>query len=312
MNYADVGKGIEVLRQRTIAAANETFVGKPLVLEHVDPRFNSDAPEILRVRVGTCDRVGFTDDGWAFSEGPWDESVSAEDRQRYAALNPSCGYRVLATGRGGRWNNIPYERELTRIEFHHLALCKQRSRYEESEFRLNAVTNPQGEITMFKFLRKFIPAGAPAGTVPVTEEVEIPSDTVIKIGTREVRLNDVIAAEEKANTEAGKPPVADDGKSAGERAAEAAAAGRLNAAKDDTLVIVAGKQITVRQLRENAEARENATRAATEKSAAEARENVARGTEDFRKLANAAAAAPKEEYPQTAGTLEEGMKRGKY
>lgn len=334
VSYADRGLGIEVLRRSTIESANQSFIGKPLVIEHVNPRLNVADPEVRRVTVGFCDKVGMTPDGWAFVEGAFAPEVTDEQRADFAALNPSCGYNVIGVGSGGRWNNVPYERELTAIEFHHLALCRGRSRYEESEFRLNAITHPTGDKSMSFFtLFKKKPA-ALAGAAPVVEEIQIPADTTIKLPSgREVRLNDVVASQENADKDKAAVDAAETAAKAGETAApipaadtkpaegapaaatpapvaevkpegqqaidaaNAAAEGRLN-----STILVSGKPVTVRELAAAFEARENALAASR-----------SQGAKDFAKLQNAALG--KQDlggYAKTAGTLEEGMTRGKY
>lgn len=336
MNYADRGLGIECLRRATIEQANATFVGKPLILEHVNPRLNIADPEVKAVTIGIVDKVGMTPDGWAFAEGEFAPGITEEQRLNCLERNPSCGYNVLATGAGGRWNNVPYERELTAIEFHHLALCRGRSRYEESEFRLNAINHQTGDKSM-SFFKLFRKKPAPAtGGAPVVEEIEIPADTTIKLANgKEVRLNDVVASQEEADKkkEAGEvaaevaaaagetapavaaapaapaaaapagetpTPVAAtsaDGQQAID-AANAAAEGRLNSE-----IVVSGKRVKVRDLVSLYEARETAAAAAREQ-----------GRRDFARL-NAAATnggSAAGTYHKTAGTLDEGLKRGNY
>lgn len=338
VNYADRGLGIECLRRATIEEANPTFLGKPLVLEHVNPRLNVADPVVKAVTIGVVDAVGMTPDGWAFAEGDFAPEVTAEQRLNFVELNPSCGYNVLATGSPGRWNNVPFERELAKIEFHHLALCRGRSRYEESEFRLNAINNPNGDPSMsfFKLFRKKPAVGTAAAVV---EETLIPADTMIKLASgKEVRLNDVVASQEQSDKEAGEK-AAETAAAAGDTAApvpaaaaapaaaapaggtpapvaavssegqqaidaaNAAAEGRINAAGNDAEVLVKGKRVKVSTLTAAYEAREAAAAAARTE-----------GRRDFDRLNSAATTGARElgSYHKTAGTLEEGMKRGRY
>lgn len=320
--------GVEVLRRETLERDLETFIGKPLTLEHVETRLNITDPEVIKVTIGLVDKVGRdSQTGWFYAEGE-----ITDDRGREAAKthNPSCGYRVKSTNAGGRWNNLPYERELSAIEFHHLALSSKRVRYEEAEFRLNAVENPNGESpTMFKFLKKFLAPGAPAGTAPTVQEVEIPADTVIKSASgKEFRLNDVVAgAEEAATAEAAEKKKAADAAaaanhspagteaaaaavaaapaavaSAGIAAATQAAEGRINVT-DETEVLVAGKPVKVKALIAAHEERLNAAE----------RDRLA-GAADFNKLQNASIRGRTDfsNFDKASGGLAEGMKRGKY
>jgi hypothetical protein len=297
VDYSDIGKGIECLRRGTIERALQSFVGKPLTIRHVD--LNLDPATIPAI--GRINSVGYDkDEGWFYCEGSID---SDEGREAARTLNPSCGYKITDKGPAGRWNNIPYNQELTGIEFHHLALCPGRSRYEESDFRLNAVTNNNGEITMFKFIKTI--AAAVAGGKPVTEEVEIPADTVIKIGDQEVRLNALVDAKTAQDAAAAK-------KTKDEADAKLAAeAGRANAITDATeIVLPDGKKTTVGDLKTAYEARENAVKAEAET----ARLNALKGKADFEKLQQAASTGGtlNQGFSQTAGTLAEGLKRGKY
>lgn len=297
VDYSDIGKGIECLRRATIEDALQSFIGKPLTLGHVDPSIDPDKVPAH----GRVNTVGYDKDtGWFFCEGCVDT-----DEARAAAMTraPSCGYNVLSKGPAGRWNNIPYNQELTAIEFHHLALEKRRVRYEEADFRLNAVTNPNGETTMFKFLRKIVGA---AGTNPVTEEVEIPADTVIKTADgKDVRLNACIEAFQANETaaDAEKKRLAD------EKAKADADAARTNAVTDDTLVLVGDRKVTIKELRAAHEARENAVKADKEKAETEARENSIA----FKKLQEARDKGPViAPYSPSDGSKSEALVRGKY
>ncbi len=300
VDYSDIGKGIECLRRATIEDALQTFIGKPLTIGHVDPSIDPDKVP----HHGRVNNVGYDKEtGWFFCEGSVDT-----DEARTAAMTrqPSCGYNVLSKGPAGRWNNIPYNQELTGIEFHHLALENKRVRYEEADFRLNAVTNPNGEINMFKFIKTI--AAAVAGGKPVTEEVEIPADTVIKVGDKDVRLNacvEAFQANELAAAEVAKQKAADD------KAKADAEAARLNAVTptDDTEVLVNGKKVLVKDLRAAYESRENAVKADQAKKDEEARLNAIA----FNKLQNAAANGPVvTPYAATDGSKSESLKRGKY
>lgn len=300
VSYEDRGLGIEAVRRSTIEAANKTFIGKPLVLEHVSTRLNVTDEAVKRVTVGTVDAAGMTDDGWAFVEGPLAPGVKPED---LAGRNPSSGYNVLETGGGGRWNNVPYERELTAIEFHHLALCRARSRYEEADFRLNAVTNPQGEITMFK-LKFWQKDPAKPDAQPVAVERDLAPETEIEVGGQKVRLNALVESHQATEAEKAK---------AKEKAASAATdATRENAITDETVVEVDGKPVTVAQLKASHAERQNAIQAA----AAAAEEEKKKGRQDYDRL-NAAAAgagrgAPAHPYATNDGSQETKLKRGNY
>lgn len=292
--YGD--KGIEVLRRATIQSCLQSFIGKPLTIEHIDPRLNVADPEVMkRVAHGVVDAVGFdAETGWFWCQG---DVTSDKGREAAGRMSPSCGYNVTEKIGGGRWNNLPYEREPVGIAFHHLALTEKRPRYEEADFRLNAVTDNEGKTMAFKFIKTI--AAALAGGAPTVTEVEIPADATIKSATgKEYRLNAVIEAQEAAAI-------------AAETAAAAAAPdARANAITDETEVLVRGKKVKVKDLIAAEDARLNAVAAAeTEQS----RLNDA-GKKDFIKLNAAAAqgAVIRTDYPKTQGGMAEGMKRGTY
>ncbi len=295
--YPEIGKGIEVVRRATILRDLQSFVGKPLTLEHVDPRLNVADPAVFsRISHGKVDAVGFDKDtGWFFCEG---DVTSAAARD--PALNPSAGFRVLQTSAGGRWNNVPFERELSRLEFHHLALSRSRSRYEESEFRLNAVKTPEGKTAMKLMFWKKDPAKPDAA--PAAVEHDLPAETRLNVAGKDVPLADLIASHEAEEKRKGE---------------EAEVAARANAAApaltDDTEVMVGGKPVKISALKASYAARENAATAAADQ-AAEARENAAkqaRGTAAFNQLAAArGAAATSPTIAQSSGSPQEQMQRG--
>lgn len=281
--------GIEVLRRATIERDLKTMIGKPLIIEHVDPALD---PAMLTAH-GRVNNVGFdAETGFFFAEGSVDTD---EGRAAAIVLKPSCGYRVKGTGAGGRWNNISFDRELTGLEFHHLALCKGRVRYEESDFRLNAVTNEKGEITMFNFLfkKKSVVDGK---TVETAEEHALPSDAVVKIGDTEHRLNSLVESYQKteADRAAADKKAADDAKL--KRDAEEATA-RTNAITDETEIVIDGKKVTVGALKQAHAASELAK---------------SQGKDSFARLNAAATATPKVALATGANSAADKSTRGKY
>lgn len=305
VDYSDNGLGIECLRRATIERHLQSFIGKPLTLEHIDPRLNVGDPAIFaQYAHGVVDKVGQDADGWFYCEG---EITTEQARREAPSRNPSCGYLVKMTGPGGRWNNVPFKRELTEIEFHHLALCSGRSRYEESEFRLNATTEDQGKTMKFKLLRTIV--AAVAGGKATTEEVELSGDTVLKLPTGgEIRLNDAVEAYAEDEKEKAEEAEAEKKKK------EAEEAGRENAITDETEVMVGDKKVKVAVLREAYTSRQNAAQVEKDRAAEEARLNAEAGKRDFAKIQAAGNGQPivRKDFPQTAGSLDESLKRGKY
>jgi hypothetical protein len=265
VDYSDIGMGIEVLRRETIAAALNSYIGRPLTLGHVSTTLAAE--RLDAVAEGRVDKVGWDPEtGWFFCEGTVETDAA---RAAGMTMRPSAGLVVKGYGPAGRWNNVKYERELTAIEFHHLALVP-RGRYEEADFRLNAVTTKLGEITMFKFIAKILKKNAEGKEETVTEERELPADTEIDVGGTKVRLNALIESKQAIDRAAADAETARLAKEKADKAAADAAA-RNNAAPvtDETEVLVDGKKVTIKDLKAAHAA--NATRGNAVKAAADAR-----------------------------------------
>lgn len=283
--------GIEVIRRATILRDMQSFVGKPLIIEHVDPEKFDPATLPAHGRVNS---VGFdVETGWFWCAGSVDTD---EGRQAARERNPSCGYIVPkgAAGPAGRWNNIAFDRELTALDFHHLALCKARARYEEADFRLNAVTEIREGKTMnlFKLFRTQKPAEA--GAAAVTTETEIPADTEITLASGvKVRLNS-LAESFEANEKAAKD-------AADKKRLEDEANARLNALNDDTEVLVAGKKVTIGALK----------KAHADAETARVNEETA-GKEAFARLNTAAVTGNVVRFSESANSAKDKSTRGNY
>lgn len=305
--------GLEVIRRGVIDAALQTMIGAPLVIKHV--KTNIPRERLNAVKHGTVDKVGYNSEtGFYFCEGSVDTD---EAREAAKTMRPSCGFQIITdvpgaqASHGGRWNNIAFDREITAFEFHHLALEDIRPRYEESKFRLNAVTEetqPGNIMSFFKLFRTKKPAEA--GAAAVTEEFDLPADAEITLpdGTKS-RLNSVV---EDATAERTR-------KSEEERK-RAAAGQRLNVAElpdDADVEISPGKIVKVGVLKAAHAAAESATSA-----------SVTRTEEDRKKLERLNAVEKEAgrtafetlEAAQRAGSLErlnsvppeDSFKRGNY
>lgn len=149
INYEDCAKGgQELLRKETIDSYLQTLVGYPLTIGHIDTKMTS----FEDVSHGTVDKVGFdSDKGWHFCEGPI-ETDNARNCIK-EGWGVSVGMRALEFGPGGMWLNNPYDREMKRIKFHHLALVEpgMKPRIDQSEIRLNSTAKkPMNIVTIIK------------------------------------------------------------------------------------------------------------------------------------------------------------------
>lgn len=188
VSYTDCGGDVELLRQETIEKALHSALGNPLTIGHV--RTN----KIVTEAHGRIENVGRDpQSGWFFADGTI-ETDRARDKIRNNA-KPSCGYRVTSFGPGGVYHNIPYAREITGIEFHHLAIVDN-PRYEGAGYRLNA-KNPPAMKNPFKFIWNIVKPAAEAGGQPVTEaaSAEVAPDATVDVGNgKTARLNELVDA----------------------------------------------------------------------------------------------------------------------
>jgi hypothetical protein len=300
VDYSDVGCGIELLRRETIDAALNSAISNPLTKGHISTRINS----FDGISHGAIDKVGYDDaERMYFCEG---EITTDEARGLIKrGQKPSCGYTVTSFGPGGRYNNVPYEREITGIKFHHLAIVEN-PRYQEADFRLNSKT---GKPVMFKFIKTLLRPKEGGGEETVREEGNLPADTTLEINGKPVRLNDVIKAKVDADAkEARENAISEDaeieyapGKTA--KLSVLIAAHRANEAASDCDESDEDKK--KKKDDDDAKARENEV--AKKAKDAESRAN----STAYRVLQNAQKSAPPViERANSANTLQEQIQRG--
>lgn len=127
VSYKDVDAGIALLKNETINAALETFQAKPVIIDHSEV-----TPENYeKFRKGNVIAARFNSaDGWYYVDFivDDDEAIDCIENKGYSV---SCAYNVLDVGNGGLYQDIPYDGEITKISFTHLALVTM-PRYEES------------------------------------------------------------------------------------------------------------------------------------------------------------------------------------
>lgn len=128
--YKDKGDVFRVfLNENTIRNMGPTFAGKPVFVDHVDEV--SDDLDTLRAEA----------DGWVlksfFNEADgkhWCEFIVVSEKGEKAIQS---GYRLSNCyvpnefDRGGEWNGVAYQKEVTGGEYEHLAIVPN-PRYEES------------------------------------------------------------------------------------------------------------------------------------------------------------------------------------
>ena len=120
------------LSQEALNKAILSIKGRPVVIKHqkVTPQNMEDHA------VGYVSDCGFCSDDASFycnflvfdDEG---KEVIAKD------YSVSCAYIPKAFGKGGTWHNTPYDREVTELEFTHLALVPD-PRYEDAKIYENS------------------------------------------------------------------------------------------------------------------------------------------------------------------------------
>lgn len=307
VNYADVGAGVELVRKNTICACMATLVGQPLIVGHI----GVGAPVPAGKVHGRIDHVGYDErTNWAFCEGTIDTD-RARDLIR-AGWKPSVGMRVLATGPGGKDHNIAYTQELTRLNFHHLAIVEN-PRYQGADIRLNK-NQEKPAMSVIKWIKKVLrPATEAGGAATTVEETgELPVDTTLEIDGKPVRMNELVEAhKEKAAAEAAREnaigaddQVEIDGKPVKVSELVATYQARKNAAPE-------GEKEETDEEKKERETRENAVKAAATRKAAEetARAN---GLKSFKVIQGARASTPTPVLARanSAGTVKEQIARG--
>ena len=118
------------LSEETLFRCLPTIKGRPVIIDHktgITPENMNDyavgyVTGFNMQSACDCDFVIFEDEG---------KAVIAE------GYSVSCAYKPKAFGPGGTWHNVPYDREITDLEYTHLALV-QNPRYEDAKVYENA------------------------------------------------------------------------------------------------------------------------------------------------------------------------------
>lgn len=127
VSYEDVGAGIAFLPKETILKMLQSFVGKPVVIDHVDvtPKDFKDHA------VGYITKVWYDDyANWAKCSFLLTDDKAKEKVAR--GYSVSCAYDQVVTGPGGEKNAIHFHETILDGVGNHLALVTS-PRYEEAK-----------------------------------------------------------------------------------------------------------------------------------------------------------------------------------
>lgn len=320
VSYRDVkGGGIELLRKETIDRAIATAVGNALTVGHVIVT----AENRMAVENGIVTDFYFdANDGWYHVKG-YADTEEAKSRIR-RGFKPSCGYIVKSFGPGGMYHGIRYDKEITEIEFNHLAIV-DKPRYEDAVFRLNSVSivSPTN-MNVFKFLKKLVTrengADGKATESTKVESHEVSGETEVVIDGKPVKLNSLVEAHRansapEALTVSGDDEVEIDGK-------PVKVSALVEGYRKNSAAPVETPEQKAKREADEAAARTNAAPAETpeQKAKREADELAARnnaaaktGVESFFTLRNArenAAAAAPASTAKNSGTISDRVRTG--
>ena len=138
------GHGVVLIKKETLDESLKSMVGSPFIVLH--KTITEDNADELRD--GVCSTAYYNEaDGWYYTEGIiWDKT--AQNLITDKGWSVSCSYDVLEINdEGGVENNIPYDKEFTKLNFTHLALVNN-PRYERANIVFNAkdfITVGEGE-----------------------------------------------------------------------------------------------------------------------------------------------------------------------
>lgn len=127
VSYNDKNEGILLLKKEVIDEALDSFKNKPVIITHdgekqvgevVDCYYNTDKGVFI---------CGFN---------VWDKK--AQELLDNEDFSVSCTYNVEEKKEGGKYHNIDYDEEATKIIFKNLAIVNN-PRYQEAKEYLNSV-----------------------------------------------------------------------------------------------------------------------------------------------------------------------------
>lgn len=135
--------GLCLLKKTTIDKFLNTFIGKPVIIDHKDDIEPEDV-------VGIIDKVWFnTDDGWFWCSGFITDGEAIKLIQD--GYSVSCQYDITdyeVNEAHQKHNQVLYDKEITNGLFEHLAIVKN-PRYEEALIAVNKIQCKR-DVHMFK------------------------------------------------------------------------------------------------------------------------------------------------------------------
>lgn len=203
VNYKDIKCGICNLDKEVIDAMLPSFVGKPVTIGHV----KATPAELEKITNGNVISTYFDAASGKFRVKFLVTTDEAHQKIK-DGWKVSCAYDVLALDRtGGRRHAVPYDQDILKGTFTHLAICKpDEARYEDStggpvDDGMLVFNNSMGEAlllkdkptqeanSMFKFKFHF------PVTVEKLENSVDPEKTFVEVSAgKKVSVKDLIAA----------------------------------------------------------------------------------------------------------------------
>jgi len=134
VDYTDGDQRTTVLiKKEVLDEMNPSFIGMPVfnfIHKIIDPEtaFNFTEEEKEKLAVGVISGVGYnTESGYYTVEMMiWDEDTQENIEKGFTV---SCAYIPNETGPGGTYSNVPFDEEVLKSEYHHMAIVKD-PRYE--------------------------------------------------------------------------------------------------------------------------------------------------------------------------------------
>lgn len=132
-SYEDCDEGVALLEKEVIDKMLPSFIGKPVVIDHVDAQ-----PEEIFNSGLAVGRV--TDASWNPETGWYECTFTAESQEAKNLIkngySVSCAFNVKSVKEGGEWHAIKFQEAITDGSFTHLALVAN-PRYEDSKIFTN-------------------------------------------------------------------------------------------------------------------------------------------------------------------------------
>ncbi|MDR3243278.1 MAG: DUF2213 domain-containing protein, partial [Elusimicrobiota bacterium] len=201
-----------LIGEETLKDMNPTFAGKPIYVNHQE----------VNLETIQQDADGYVVKSFFLPEDGcnWAEIIIVSDAGHEAinrGYKVSNAYLPESFGAGGEWHNIPYNREVLKAHYTHLALVSN-PRYEEAEImtqeefklykeekkeQLNQLQNSKGKqsqkgdksMEMFKFFKN--------KKEEISNSKDITKETLLELDGNQISIGDMISAleeKEKVNS----------------------------------------------------------------------------------------------------------------